>query len=69
VPQVTISQSLYLQSRGALRSELAKCLRTARALRHPSRKPGQRKNRIWDIVNIPSGPPTPRIGRCLAFGG
>jgi hypothetical protein len=38
VSQVTISQSLYLQSRGALRSELAKCLRTARALRHPSRK-------------------------------
>ncbi len=42
----TIYQSLYVQSRGALRRDLAVCLRTGRALRRPSRKPGQRKNRI-----------------------
>lgn len=42
----TIDQSIYVQSRGALRGDLAVCLRTGRALRRPSRKVGQRKNRI-----------------------
>lgn len=46
VSSETIYQSLYVQSRGALRRDLAKCLRTARALRQPGRKAGQRKNRI-----------------------
>jgi hypothetical protein len=68
VSQVTISQSLYVRSRGALRGELAKCLRTARALRHPSRKPGQRKTGSGTWSTSPSGPPTPRIWRCLALG-
>lgn len=31
----TIYQSLYVTSRGALRRELTKCLRTGRKLRHP----------------------------------
>ena len=53
----TIYQSLYVQSRGALRRELTQCLRTGRALRRPSRKPGQRKNRIPDMVNISQRPP------------
>jgi IS30 family transposase len=53
----TIYQSLYVQSRGALRRELTRCLRTGRALRHPSRKPGQRKNRIPDMINIAQRPP------------
>jgi IS30 family transposase len=48
----TIYQSLYVQSRGALRRELTRCLRTGRALRHPGRHPGQRKNRIPNMVNI-----------------
>ncbi|MEQ4210474.1 IS30 family transposase [Actinopolymorpha sp. B9G3] len=48
----TIYQSLYVQSRGALRRELTRCLRTGRALRHPGRKAGQRKNRIQGMVNI-----------------
>ncbi len=52
----TIYQSLYMQSRGALRRDLAGCLRTGRALRHPSRQPGQRKNRIPDMVNIAERP-------------
>ncbi len=52
----TIYQSLYVQSRGALRRDLVRCLRTGRALRHPSRQPGQRKNRIPDMVNISERP-------------
>jgi transposase, IS30 family len=52
----TIYQSLYVQSRGALRRELTACLRTGRALRHPSRQPGQRKNRIPGMVNISERP-------------
>jgi IS30 family transposase len=52
----TIYQSLYVTSRGALRRELTACLRTGRKLRHPGRKPGQRKNRIPDMVNIAQRP-------------
>ncbi len=52
----TIYQSLYVQSRGALRRELTACLRTGRALRHPGRASGQRKNRIPDMVNISERP-------------
>jgi IS30 family transposase len=52
----TIYQSLYVQSRGALRRDLAVCLRTGRALRRPSRKVGQRKNRIPNMVNISERP-------------
>jgi IS30 family transposase len=52
----TIYQSLYVQSRGALRRDLAVCLRTGRALRRPSRKVGQRKNRIPNMINIVERP-------------
>lgn len=52
----TIYQSLYVQSRGALRRDLAVCLRTGRALRRPSRKVGQRKNRIPNMINIAERP-------------
>ncbi len=52
----TIYQSLYVQSRGALRRDLAVCLRTGRALRRPSRQPGQRKNRIPNMINIVERP-------------
>jgi len=41
-----------VQSRGALRRDLAACLRTGRALRRPSRKVGQRKNRIPNMINV-----------------
>jgi IS30 family transposase len=34
----TIYQSLYVQSRGAVRRDLTKCLRTGRALRRPRRR-------------------------------
>jgi IS30 family transposase len=52
----TIYQSLYVQSRGALRRKLAACLRTGRAMRRPSRTAGQRKNRIPDMINISERP-------------
>ena len=52
----TIYQSLYVQSRGALRRDLTKCLRTGRALRRPCRQAGQRKNRIPDMINISERP-------------
>jgi transposase, IS30 family len=53
----TIYQSLYVQSRGALRRELTRYLRNGRALRKPGRQAGQRKNRIPDMVNIAQRPP------------
>jgi IS30 family transposase len=54
----TIYQSLYVQSRGALRRELTRCLRTGRTLRQPGRHAGQRKTRIVrDMVNISQRPP------------
>jgi IS30 family transposase len=56
VSSETIYQSLYVQSRGALRRDLARCLRTGRALRRPCRQAGQRKNRIPDMVNIAERP-------------
>jgi transposase, IS30 family len=53
----TIYQSLYVQSRGALRRELTRCLRTGRALRVPNRQGAQRKNRVLpDMVNISERP-------------
>jgi len=52
----TIYQSLYVTSRGALRRELTRCLRTGRQLRKPGRCVGQRKNRIPDMINIADRP-------------
>jgi len=52
----TIYQSLYVQSRGALKRDLTRYLRTGRAVRRPSRKVGQRKNRIPNMINISERP-------------
>jgi IS30 family transposase len=53
----TIYQSLYVQSRGALRRDLAVCLRTGRALRLPNRQGAQRKNRVLpDMIYITERP-------------
>jgi IS30 family transposase len=53
----TIYQSLYVQSRGALRRELTTCLRTGRAMRVPNRQGTHRKNRVLpDMVNISERP-------------
>jgi IS30 family transposase len=53
----TIYQSIYVQSRGALRRDLAVCLRTGRALRQPNRQGAQRKNRVLpDMINVSERP-------------
>jgi len=51
-----IYQSIYVQGRGALRRELAVCLRTGRALRKPQRKADRRRERIKDKVMISERP-------------
>jgi transposase, IS30 family len=53
----TIYQSLYVQSRGALKRELTRYLRTGRSLRKPGRQVAQRTNRIPDMVSIAERPP------------
>ena len=57
VSHETIYQSLYVESRGALKRELVKCLRTGRALRKPRRKSTERRGRIQGMVNIAERPP------------
>lgn len=57
VSHETIYQSIYVQGRGALRRELAICLRTGRALRRPHRKGDQRRGRIAGMVSISERPP------------
>jgi IS30 family transposase len=56
VSHETIYQSIYVQGRGALRRELAACLRTGRALRKPRRTAGERRGRIPDMVMISERP-------------
>lgn len=51
----TIYQSLYVQGRGALRKELAICLRTGRAVRR-NRSRIDKRGRIPDMVNISERP-------------
>jgi len=48
VSHETIYQALYLQGRGELRRELARCLRTGRTVRKPQRRPDQRQPRFTD---------------------
>ncbi len=57
VSHEAIYQAIYVQGRGALRRELAVCLRTGRALRRPRRKPDERRGRIRDMVNLSERPP------------
>jgi IS30 family transposase len=52
----TIYQSLYVQGRGALRRELARHLRTGRALRRPRRTEEERRGRIPGTVHISERP-------------
>jgi IS30 family transposase len=51
----TIYKSLYVQGRGGLRRELARCLRTGRARRRPQGRT-DRRGRIPDIVLISERP-------------
>jgi IS30 family transposase len=52
----TIYQSIYVQGRGALRRELAACLRTGRDLRRPRRAGEGRRGKIAGMVNISQRP-------------
>ncbi|WP_299040378.1 IS30 family transposase, partial [uncultured Pseudokineococcus sp.] len=52
----TIYQAIYVQTRGGLRRDLARCLRTGRAVRVPNRQANQRRNRIKDMVNVVERP-------------
>jgi transposase, IS30 family len=56
VSHETIYQSIYVQGRGALRRELAVCLRTGRAVRKPRRKEGERRGKIPGMVMISERP-------------
>jgi IS30 family transposase len=56
VSHETIYRSLYVQGRGELRRELARCLRTGRALRRPQRRTDPRRTPIKDMVLISERP-------------
>jgi IS30 family transposase len=55
VSHETIYQSLYVQGRGELRRELARCLRSGRAVRK-SRRRGEGRGQLGDIVTISQRP-------------
>jgi IS30 family transposase len=57
VSHETIYQALYVQGRGALKRELARQLRTGRAVRKPHRKSAERRGRIPNMINISERPP------------
>ena len=65
VSHETIYQALYLQGRGELRRELAKCLRTGRAVRKPRRQPGQRLSRFIDPMIMISERPAEAADRAV----
>jgi IS30 family transposase len=57
VSHETIYLSLFVQSRGALRRELQRCLRTGRAMRYPRRKRlPQGRGQLRDTVHISQRP-------------
>ena len=55
VSHETIYKSIYIQGRGELRRELARCLRTGRAQRRPQGRT-ERRGRLADMVNISERP-------------
>jgi IS30 family transposase len=56
VSHETIYQSLYVQGRGALRRDLAACLRTGRAVRRPQHRADERRPQIRGKVMISQRP-------------
>jgi transposase, IS30 family len=58
VSHETIYLSLFVQSRGALRRELQRCLRTGRAMRYPrGKRLPQGRGQLRDVVLISERPP------------
>src|SRR5919202_1930194 len=64
----TIYQFLYVQSRGALRRDLVRCLRTGRALRHPGVSPANARTASPTWSTCPSAPQKPVIAPFRATG-
>jgi IS30 family transposase len=64
VSHETIYQSIYVQGRGALRRDLATCLRTGRAIRRPKRREDERRGRIPGMIMI-SERPAEAAGRAV----
>ena len=56
VSHEAIYQAIYVQGRGALRRELAACLRTGRTLRKPQRRADGRREHIKGMVMISERP-------------
>jgi transposase, IS30 family len=56
VSHETIYQSLFVQSRGALRRELTGYLRTQRSRRVPQNRPARRRGRLVDPISIRERP-------------
>jgi IS30 family transposase len=57
VSHETIYRSLFIQSRGALRRELQRCLRTGRAMRYPrGKRLPQGRGQLRDVVLISERP-------------
>ncbi len=52
----TIYRSVFVQSRGELRRELARHLRTGREQRKPQHRPERRKGRLVETINISQRP-------------
>ena len=58
VSHETIYLSLFIQSRGALRRELQRCLRTGRAMRYPrGKRLPQGRGQLRDTIHISQRPP------------
>ena len=58
VSHETIYLSLFVQSRGALRRELQRCLRTGRAMRYPrAKRLPQGRGQLRDTLHISQRPP------------
>jgi IS30 family transposase len=66
VSHETIHQSIYVQSSGGLKRELAKHLRTGRSLRKPRRSERERRGRLPVMGNISERPTRCSIAQCRA---
>jgi IS30 family transposase len=65
VSHETIYQALYIQGRGELRRELAKCLRTGRAMRKSQRSATERSSRFVDPMVMISERPAEIADRAV----